>query len=325
MEKRTLGRGSYWSQIAGAIVVGLGILLAWPFDKVGAAPIVRILPPNEVLNERQTSLTTHSVSHRSDAAFHLDANDLKHNRRKFDAQRLDTQLTRAKRSERQIIALRPDNRARVIEERNTLEKNREETGRGNANVFNLNAHENRTSGSKTIRPIISERYRSYDASRSHSLIEFNLLQLERSRSYSVRIGSFFIGIPCHLNSILCGFDGFFGSKDPFSRETSASVYIEQSQHEQQYIDEGEPKVDVSVKRRLFGPLGGLPLSAQITIAILLTICAWPLNRTLQRLVDKSIDTDGPFAIRYTFYGFVCGYVWVGATGYTWACATWGWI
>ena len=277
------------------IVSMLGVFLMWPLNQVGAATVERVLPPYEVLNEGKPRLVTDFVGNGSDATLYLDPVNLGSSRGMLNQHGLLALLSSTERSEGNYALFAPYFGAIDSKKSNAIEKQGKMSTSRAAKILDHYPHGDRTAGFHVRRPVFNQANPDHRTSRTHSLLKLGALKILSISSDDDRI----------------------------HRSLRAAMNVDEGDYEQQDARQRQPQIIPSPKRRFFGPLSGLPLGAQIAIAILITLFAWPLYRVFQWTIDKSLATDGPYGLGFTALGFVIGYFWLASVTYAWASATYG--
>jgi len=280
-------------QITVVIVSMLGVFLMWPLDQVRAATMERVLTPYEILNEGKPRLLADLVGNGSNATPYLDPMNLGSSRGMLNQHELLTLLSSTQRSEGNYALFAPDFGAIKGEKRNAIEKQREMATSGAAEILELYPHRDRTASFHARRPVFDQADSDYRTSRAHSLLEFGALK--------------FLGIGSNGDSI--------------HRSIGATLHEYERDNQDHSASNSDQYTPKRVERRFLGAFSGVPLSTQITVAIFLTLAAWPLYRPFKVCIDKSLAVDGPAAWVFVVLAVVGLGSWLGSVTYVWASAT----
>lgn len=295
MEKEISRARARQLQITLVIVSILGVFLMWPLDQVRAATVERVLAPYEILDEGKSWLVADLVGNGSDATPYLDPVNLGSSRGMLNQHGLFTMLPGTQRSEGNYALFAPDFGAIESKKSNAIEKQGEMAASRAAKILEQYPHGDRTAGLHIRRPVFDQADSNHRTSRAHSFLEFGALKF-------LSIGS---------------------NGDSIHRSIGAALHEYERDDQDRSASNSDQYTPKSVERRFFGPFSGVPLSAQIAVAIFLTLAAWPLYRPFKICIDKSLAVDGPAAWVFVILAIAGLGCWLGSVTYVWASATYG--
>lgn len=317
MEKLVSAPRAQLPQTAFVLLLLLGTLLVWPFDQVRAATMERILAPNEVLDGGQARpVTRTTASTRSDPSSDLYPVHLGPDGAMLDQHGFVAQLTDPKRGEIHDGRVAPQLVPVQIEKGNPLEVDRKVPTRGTAEVLHMDAHRKWVAGLDGGSPVFSQTNRHHGAARSHPLFEIGPLDGKGVGSSSVGPSGLQITLPRDLNGISSDFNGLLGGNGGLDGGPDATVSVNDGGAQENDTDARQDQIDESPTGRGFGPIGGLPLGTQITLAILLAGFARKLGRVFGWLIDKSLLVDCHYAIGLNVIAIGGGTCWLLSLSYT---------
>jgi hypothetical protein len=295
MGRVTSGMRARKLQISVVILAMLGVLYLWPLNQIRAAAAKRILTPYEFLDKREAWLTSDIVRYRADATLDLYAMNLRTSNAMLNQHALVTLLSGTQRREGNDASVTPDFSFIRTKKRDPIKKQGEMTTRRAAEIFNQYPHGNGAASLHIPSPVVDQANADHRTSRTHSLLELGALKLL----------------------------SFGRNRDGVHRSISAALHENERYDKNYSAKDAEPYSDQRIKRGVFGPFSCVPLSAQIAVAIFLTLAAWPLYRPFKVCIDKSLAVKGSASWVFVILAVVGFGCWLGSVTYIWASATYG--